>query len=62
MTLLGIIVTTVVTLVVVAGAFYLGKLVGYMKGAQDVMSSFTGIDLRAIVKDEMKEMFSGKSQ
>lgn len=62
MTLLGMIVTTVVTLIIIAGSFYLGKFFGYMRGVQDVLKSFTGIDIKQIVKNELKELAGGKSE
>lgn len=62
MTLLGMIITTVVVLVVIAVSFYLGKLFGYMKGLHEMMTSLGGIDVVQMVKKEMKEYFNGKSE
>lgn len=62
MTLLGMIITTVVVLVIVAVSFYLGKIFGYMKGLREMMTSLGGMDVVQMVKKEMKEYFNGKSE
>lgn len=62
MTLWQMILTTAVSLVVIAGSFYIGKFVGYMKGVHEMMSSFMNMDLKQIVKDELKEYMDGTSK
>ena len=61
MTILGMIVTVIISFVVIYISYYVGRLVGYYKGVKAMLMSWEGVDVTKIIKDELKEMAGGKS-